>query len=143
MVIDASVLLNAFFPDEQQTEAQNLIRDYVAGVVALSAPMLLGYEITNAVWQAERRQRISPSQTEAILTAYDGLQIPLSSVDWQAVLMLARQFHRSAYDAAYLALAQSLNETLITGDLRLYHAVKAHLDWVIWIGDYQSTLPEI
>jgi predicted nucleic acid-binding protein len=139
MVIDASVLLNALFPDEQQLEAQNLIRDYVAGVATLSAPTLLGYEITNAVWQAERRQRISCSQAEAILSAYDGLQIPLYGIDWQTVLTMSRQFNRSAYDAAYLVLAQSSSDTLVTGDLRLYNAVKDYLNWIIWIGDYQST----
>ena len=36
MIVDASVVLRAFFPDEDQ--AQALIREHVIGQVALAAP---------------------------------------------------------------------------------------------------------
>jgi len=58
----------------------------------------------------------------------------MEPVAWQQVLPMARRFDRSAYDAAYLALAEAQGATLITGDLRLYSAVRDHLDWVRWIG---------
>ena len=135
MVVDASVILQAFFPDEAQAQAQALIRDHVSGHVRLTAPTLLLYEVTNAVLQAVRRGRIGDEEGEAILTAFEGLGIELEPVTWQQILPLARRFDRSAYDAAYLALAQARGEPLVTGDRRLYHAVREHLDWVRWIGD--------
>lgn len=46
------------------------------------------------------------------------------------------RFDRSAYDAAYLALAQVTGQPPLTGDQRLVNAVREHLDWVQWIGDY-------
>jgi predicted nucleic acid-binding protein len=52
------------------------------------------------------------------------------------MLPLARQFNCSVYDAAYLTLAQDTGQALLTGDLRLYNAVHAHLDWVLWIDNY-------
>jgi len=52
------------------------------------------------------------------------------------MLPFARQFDRSAYGAAYLVLAAAKAEPLMTGDLRLYNAVRDHLDWVRWIGDF-------
>ncbi len=58
----------------------------------------------------------------------------MEPVTWQQVWPLAHRFDRSAYDAAYLALAEARGETLITGDLRMYNAVRDHLDWVRWIG---------
>ena len=135
MVVDASVILQAFFPDEAQAQAQALIRDHVSGHVRLTAPTLLLYEVTNAVLQAVRRGRIGDEEGEAILTAFEGLGIELEPVTWQQILPLARRFDRSAYDAAYLALAQARGEPLVTGDRQLYHAVCEHLDWVRWIGD--------
>ena len=134
MIVDANVLLRAFFSDEEQVQAQALIRDHVTGRICLIAPDLILYEMTNAVVQAVRRERITDEQGEDILTSFDGLGIKMEPVTWQQVWPLARRFDRSAYDAAYLALAKARRETLITGDLRMYNAVRDHLDWVRWIG---------
>ena len=138
MIVDASVVLSAFFPDEDQAHAQALIREHVMGHVEMVAPTLLLYEVTNAVVQAQRRGRISDEQAGNILTSFEGLGIALKPVTWQQMLPLARRFDRSAYDAAYLALAETCKQRLITGDRRLYNAVHEHLDWVQWIGDYQQ-----
>lgn len=136
MIVDASVILQAFFPDEAQAQAQALVAEHIAGKLRLKAPALLPYELNNAVWTAERRGRISAAQSDEILQAMGDLEIEVLMPEWTQILPLARQFGRSAYDAAYLALAQRLGEPFITGDLRLYHAVHPHVDWVIWIGAY-------
>ena len=136
MIVDASVLLGAFFPDEAQPQAQLLLRQHAAGQVRLKAPRLLLYEVSNAVWQAERRGRILKAQAEEILRTASALQIELLSLEWGEMLPLARRFGRSAYDAAYLTLADRTNDQFITGDERLYNAVHPKLDWVVWIGDY-------
>jgi len=138
MILDASVLLNAFFPDEAQAQTQALFHAHAAGKTRLKAPSLLAYEVSNAAWQAERRGRISSAQADEILQAVSALGIELLSLDWGESLPLARRFGRSAYDAAYLRLAEKLGEQLITGDERLYNAVKGKLDWVLWIGDYHD-----
>jgi predicted nucleic acid-binding protein len=136
VIVDASVILSAFFPDEKQAQAQAAVRDHVMGEVELVAPSLLHYEVTNAVLQARRRGRIDDDQAKELLSSVDGLGIALKPVTWQQMLPLATRFDRSAYDAAYLALADSTGQPLLTGDARLYHAVHEHLDWVQWIGDY-------
>jgi len=138
MIIDASVLLNAFFPDEHQTQAQLLLRNHAAGQLQLKAPTLLMYEINNAVWQAERRGRITNGLTGEILQTASALGIELISMDWGDAIPLARRFGRSAYDAAYLTLAERLGEPMITGDLRMYNAVHLELDWVVWVGEYSN-----
>ncbi|MGH2581551.1 MAG: type II toxin-antitoxin system VapC family toxin [Anaerolineales bacterium] len=130
MILDASVLLAAFFPDEAQQPAQVLLRDHAAGRRRLKAPSLILYETANAVWQAERRGRISSAQTEEILQATAGLRIELHDLAWSECLPMARQFQRSAYDAAYLALAYRFDEDMVTADERLYNAVRQRLKWV-------------
>lgn len=137
MIIDVNVLLAAFFPDEQQAQAQELIRAHVSGQVQLFAPTLLPYEFTNAVVQAMRQGRISDTDGHAVLAAFDGLGIEMEAVPWTEIVPLARRFNRSAYDAAYLALAQMRGDVLITGDLRMYNAVCEHLPWVQLIEDWQ------
>jgi predicted nucleic acid-binding protein len=136
MIVDASVLLGAFFPDEAQPQAQLLLHEHAAGQVRLKAPGLLLYEVSNAVWQAERRGRIPKAQAEEILQTASALQIELLPLEWGEMLALARRFGRSAYDAAYLTLAERTNDQYVTGDERLYNAVHPKLEWVVWIGDY-------
>jgi predicted nucleic acid-binding protein len=134
MIIDASIVLSALFPDEHQPEAQGVLRDHVSGRVRLSAPSLLEYEVTNAVVQAVRQERIEEEEGQAVLEAFEELGIAIEPVSWREIVPLAQQFTRSAYDAAYLALAERRGDLLVTGDRRLYNAVRESLDWVRWIG---------
>lgn len=137
MIVDASVVLRGFFPDEQgKAQAQALIRGHALGQIELTAPTLLSYEVLNAALQAARRGRITGEQAQNILNAFDNLGIKMTMAPLQRTLALAQQFNRSAYDAAYLALAEEAGLPFITGDLRLYNATHQHLDWVRWVGDY-------
>jgi len=138
MIIDASVMLSAFFPDEAQAQAQAVIREHVAGRLLLKAPALLPYELSNAVWQVERRGRISRLQADDLIQAFAGLEIEIVPQEWGEMLPLARRFNRSAYDAAYLALAQKTGEPLITGDDRLYNAIRGEFEHLLWIGEYSA-----
>lgn len=132
MVIDASVVLKGFFPDEEgRIAAQSLIRAYVQGEISLLAPTLLPYEVTNAVLQAVRRGRLGLAQGQEILRAFQDLGIPTVEVSWQRALELAHMYNCSAYDGAYLALAEERNTQLVTGDRRLHNAVQNHLPWVL------------
>jgi len=137
MVIDASVVLRGFFPDEEgHAEAQVLIRAYAQEEIDLLAPTLLPYEVTNGVLQAIRRARIAQEKGQEILATFLELGISTTAVPWQRALELARTHDRSAYDGAYLALAEEAGSKLVTGDRRLYNAVKDRLPWVVWIEDY-------
>lgn len=138
MIVDASVVLRAFFPDEDQAKAQALIRDHVSGREQLLAPTLLLYKVTNAVLQATRRERITNEMAEMILASFEGLGIEMMPVTWSQMLPLAQRFDRSAYDTAYLALAEVAGQPLIAGDLRPYRAVQHRLDWVWRVGDCQG-----
>lgn len=141
MIIDASVVLSGFFPDEEgQAEAQALIRAHVQQEVELLGPALPTNEVVNAILQAVRRDRIDLEKGQEILTAFQGLGIPVADVPWDRVLELARTYDRSAYDGAYLAFAEQTRSRLITGDRHLYNAVRDHLPWVLWIGQSSVTL---
>ncbi len=138
MIVDSSVVLMAFFPDEGHSAAQALIQAHVLNTIELQAPTLLPYEITHAVLQATRRGRIAVETAQEILTAFENLNISLHPVPSTQALTVAHRYARSAYDAAYLSLAETFDLQFITGARRLYNAVHPQSPRVLWIGDYRS-----
>jgi len=52
------------------------------------------------------------------------------------ILKLSLAHNLAAYDAAYLALAESEGCELWTGDRPFYQAVKDGLPRIKWLGDY-------
>lgn len=137
MIIDTSVLLSAYFPDESVPQAQELIRKYLLGEIHLRAPYLLLYEITNVIRQAERRQRITSDQGDRILRSVLDLSMEFHNAAAKDCLALARQYNCTAYDATYLTLAAQFKEQLITNDQRLYQAAHPGFQWIIRIQDYE------
>ncbi|MEM3433788.1 MAG: hypothetical protein QXP27_06395, partial [Candidatus Methanomethyliaceae archaeon] len=57
----------------------------------------------------------------------------------EEILRLSQALNRTAYDAAYLALAQKEHVPFLTGDERLYNAVKGELAWVQWLGQWRPS----
>jgi len=138
LVIDASVVLKWYLTDEEYGEkALNLLTKYISNELDFLAPSLLEYEVVNGLIIAQKRGRI---KEEKILLAIDGfmdLNIKLKDLSqlYPRVLYYCKIYNRSVYDASYLAIAESEGVAMITGDKRLYNAVKEDLKWVKWLGD--------
>ena len=140
-VVDASVALKWQFQDEEATdEATGLLSDFVDGKVRLIAPTLFSYEIVSAVNVAINRKRISEADGYRAINYLTSLDIELWGFSEliDSTFHLARQYGRSPYDCAYMALAEREQCDLITGDRRLFNAIRNQLSWVKWIGDYTA-----
>jgi predicted nucleic acid-binding protein len=138
IVIDASVLLKLFLKDEeciQQTT--NLVDDYfIHHGVLLICPGLLIYEAINALYVATRQRRISSNIVAELLDMLLSLEIEIRDGDPRKILELSLKYKITAYDAAYLALAESLDCDLWTGDRAFYNTVREESARVKWIGYY-------
>lgn len=136
IVIDVSVLLKAYFPDEEgYKKAQDIIFNYSLGKLELYAPSLIDYEISNAIWIAYKRGRISFDEAKDIQKKILKLDIKKYDMELfqEKVLDTCKKFNISVYDASYLLLAQNLNINVVTGDKKLFNAVKDKLKNLIWI----------
>jgi predicted nucleic acid-binding protein len=145
LVIDASVALKWRLRDEEATsQADALLDDFLAGKLELLTPTLFDYEIANALRVAVTRQRLSEPDAAAALANF--AQYTIVRYDFTGIASLtfhlSGHYQRSAYDSAYLALAQAQGVWFFTGDKRLFNAVGPVLSWVKWLGDYQfDTIP--
>ena len=122
-VVDASVALKWFFPEEGSAEARNLASQ------DLHAPDLLLVESANVLWRKVRVGDVTPSFARQACRALSGSPVTLHPTTPELTLHaleLAVQLDHSIYDCLYLALALDLGaEALITADDRFLRAAQA------------------
>ncbi len=133
IVIDASVLLKAYFRDEQgHAEAQELMKFYARGDYSFSAPSLIIYEILNACSVAHRKGRIQLRLANQVMEEMLSLEIQKMDVTHLKgrIFGISCQFNQSAYDASYIALAEAQKCPFITGDARLFRTASKHFPFI-------------
>ena len=114
IVIDASALAAVIFDEPESSAVLAELGD-----AALCAPRLIGYEMANIAATKARRRPEAIEQLAAQLAAFVASPPVLFDVNWQAVFDIASKAGLSAYDAAYLWLAEELDMKLVTLDKRL------------------------
>lgn len=138
VVVDASVVLKWQLEDEEAVaQAVALRNDFLLhGRVSLAAPSLLVFELTNGMLTATRQRRLSQDQAEEGLATLLATGIRLIPVDASQIFLLSMRWKLSAYDGAYLVLAEKLDSEVWTGDRAFYTACRRKGPRVRWIGDY-------
>lgn len=80
-------------------------------------------------------------EKEALGAINDILSMGIRLVDFSdsagLAFSLAQKYNRSAYDCAYLSLAQREGCTMFTADKRLFNALNNKVRFIKWIGDYE------
>jgi predicted nucleic acid-binding protein len=117
-VVDANVCVKLFVPEENSDRAINL---FANPKIARQAPDLLFIECANVLWTKVRKGNYLAG--DAVndlqdLRATDTVVTPTADLVVRA-FELANEFDISAYDACYVALAESLGVPLVTADERL------------------------
>lgn len=136
-VLDSSMALAWALPDERSAEAERFMeRASRDPAITLLVPALWWYEIANALTNARRRKRLTEADAARLIELYG--QLPLqtdASLGGESTWRhhsLAAEHGLSAYDAAYLELAQRSGAGLASFDERLCAAArKAGLTSVI------------
>lgn len=138
VVADASVVLKWQLDDEDCIPQATALRDdfFARGAVNVIAPHLLVYEVVKGIATAAKQRRVAPDKAIEALSNLMALGVELKEVKPLRVLEASLRYGLTAYDAAYLALAEAEKCDLWTGDRGFYQAVKGELAWVKWIGDY-------
>jgi predicted nucleic acid-binding protein len=144
VVLDASATLAWLFDDERDAEALASLR-YIQSAGAL-VPQLWWWEIANVIVSAERRGRMKLAQADQMFEELAALSIcsDTASGAFGAEVSLARRFHLSVYDAAYLELALRTRRSLITRDVALMKAARElQILWeVSTVGEGVFTTPQ-
>lgn len=115
IVVDCAAVVDALTVAETTDD----LRAFLASE-ELNAPALLDFEVVSALRGLNLRGDLTAARAEDALTDYDDLAVRR----WPSADALRRRAFQlranvSAYDAAYVVLAEALDCPLLTRDLRL------------------------
>ncbi len=116
IVVDASALLEALMqtPAAAAVEARLFEQP-----LPLHAPHLIDLEITQVLRRYGSNGRISPARCREALDELQELPLRRYAHDELLPRVWELRHNLTAYDAAYVALAEALDATLLTRDRRL------------------------
>ncbi len=124
MILDASVIVKWFTREEKREEALRYREMFINDEIEIVVPDLILYEIGNAL-------RYNPSFNDedvrlAVRSLIDlGINIIIPTTEiLDMAINLAFKYDTTLYDSVYLALAEILNDTLVTADKNLYDKTK-------------------
>lgn len=138
-VIDSSVALKWVLNDEENVEEAIAFRNAgLAGEFGMVAPSLWVVEIINGLATAVRRIRVSNTIGKKALSALMDSDVTLADPEPQKIYEIALSYGIASYDAAYLALAQTLKVAFWTGDKKLYNKISGRFQDIKWIGNYTA-----
>ena len=112
-VVDASAVAAVLFDEPEAAPVA------ASASGRLVAPALLRYELASVCATKLMRYPGRAQEVHARYRLLDQLAIDYAEPDWDILPALAQRWALSAYDAAYLQLALSLNAPLVTLDARL------------------------
>jgi predicted nucleic acid-binding protein len=123
-VLDASVVVK-WFSHEEDTDKALALRDKIARrELDIVVPDMILYELSNALrYNAD----FNDNDVKRAINSLFDLDIEIvahlmSTID--AAIDLAYEYDISIYDAFYIALADELDCSLVTADMKLYEKVK-------------------
>lgn len=125
-VIDASIAVKWYsaFVEDDLTNADRLLQNYVDGSCGFIAPTLIAYELANAL---RFNPNFNVTDVKRALSDFFDLQITLEDPTgyMDSALDLAFKYSLTIYDAVYAALSQTTGIPLITADYKFYSRAKS------------------
>lgn len=115
MVIDASAAIEVLL----RSPAGERLLDRLEGGVAVHAPHLIDVEIAHVLRRHVLLDTISAGRAAACLALWRQLDIERHPHENLLERIWGWRANLTAYDATYVALAEVLDETLVTADRRL------------------------
>lgn len=131
--VDANLVVRLVLSGTYDSPIVSLWQKWHEDRYSIVAPTLLYYEVSNALRRYVVHGEILPDEALEGLEAALDLDIALygdRGLHKRALQLAERLLLPAAYDAHYLALAETLGAEFWTADRRLVDAVGAALPWV-------------
>jgi len=127
-VVDASVAVKWFVPEEEADSARRLKRRFEQGQADILSPPLILFEVANAL----RCHPVVKLGVEELVTATEALKdmeiiVEMSRETWTKLFEISRTEGITTYDAAYLSLAVLSDAMFVSADQKLVSGLSKEL----------------
>ncbi len=141
VVVDASLAFKWLVKEEHTDKALALLRSWNSQDVRPAAPHLMPFEVANALHRRVVRGELTLEVATDLIENMLSSQLELHETPdlHSRALELASQLRQgAAYDAHYLALAESFDCEMWTADERFFRAATRVVSKVHWIGHFAT-----
>jgi predicted nucleic acid-binding protein len=145
LVLDASVVLKWYVPENESLKAQNLQRWIHEHGRQVFVPQFFYLETTSILWKKQvLRKELSAELAQAIRQSIH--QLSFHVLEDRSLLTqaagLAEKYHVTPYDGLYVAAAIEEGCSFITADQKLVNKLKAHphAEAFISLADWKANL---
>ena len=114
ILADANIYLAVLL---EEVEKQGIIKQTEGNTLA--SPLILPYEIGNALSAMHRREKLTENQILKCYSIFEIIPVRLVDVNIKNALRIAADFDIYAYDAYYLEVAQRYKYPLLSLDQRM------------------------
>lgn len=128
VVVDTSVVVAWYLPEEFRTAARRWQDRLLKGMVQLLVPSFHYWEFANVLRTYVRRGELDPEVAAEIYELHLDAPLEVAEPDRERVLETALGYEATAYDAVFIALALQL-------DARLLTAERTTTPWVVKLGE--------
>ena len=144
IVIDTNVVVKFFVQETGSLHAERLLEAVLSADIELVAPDFMLTEFVNVLWLKVERGELDDEEAEEIIARLLVLAELIEIIPARTVLgsmfQTARRHGHSAYDAAFLALAESRGIRLVTADAKFYRKAKGLSSAPVLLGDWKTVL---
>jgi predicted nucleic acid-binding protein len=137
IIIDSSVALKWFFPEEEHaSEALKIKKDFAEKEITISIPILFFYEVGNVLKGSIKSSRVDSSKAKTVYEKFTYAEFIIYSSKelFQAAFEKADSLDITFYDASYVALAEYLEIPFYTADRKLLQ--KANGKYICHLREY-------
>lgn len=132
--MDASLAAAYLLREPLGKKLEKSLEDVIRGKAEIHVPALFGFEMVNIFLVGERRKRLDAKAVEELLAEWETLPLIVDPAPTPAICrriaLLGRRHGLTAYDGAYLELAERLGGRLITLDQDLLRLRKVY-SWIM------------
>ena len=139
VVVDASLAVKWLVEEDNSDKAHAVLQSWVAQDITRIAPYLMPFEVANALHRRVLRGELNVGDSTRMIARLLESRLELHQppdLHVRALQLASQLKQNTAYDAHYLALAESFGCELWTADERFYRAASPSIANVRLIRDF-------